>query len=121
MKNKRSKHSPSFKAKVALSALQEQETVAELARRYGVHSNMVYKWRQKLLENLPKAFEAPEAAPSGTTEREAELLRKIGELTMERDFLSKGLGLEMIRFGGQLGYAATAAGSYRDSNWAGVL
>ena len=91
MTNKRSKHSPAFKAKVALMALREQETVAEIARRYGVHANMVYKWRQKLLDNLPRAFEAEEAGPSATSEREAELLRKIGELTVERDFLSNGL------------------------------
>jgi transposase-like protein len=91
MKNKRTKHSSAFKAKVALAALREQETVAEIARRYGVHANVVYKWRQKLLENLPRAFETEDAAPSATSERETELLRKIGELTVERDFLSNGL------------------------------
>jgi len=91
MSNKRSKHSPAFKAKVALAALREQETVAEIARRYRVHANIVYKWRQHLLENLPRAFEAEQAGAGQTSEREAELLQKIGELTVERDFLANGL------------------------------
>jgi len=91
MNSKRTKHSPTFKAKVALAALREQETVAEISRRYKVHSNRVYKWRQQLLENLPRAFETEEAGAGQTSEREAELLQKIGELTVERDFLANGL------------------------------
>ena len=91
MSSKRIKHSPAFKAKVALAALREQETVAEIARRYKVHANMVYKWRQQLLENLPRAFETADAGAGQTSEREAELLQKIGELTVERDFLANGL------------------------------
>jgi transposase len=91
MNSKRTKHSPSFKAKVALAALREQETVAEIAHRYKVHANMVYKWRQMLLENLPRAFETKEVGAGQTLEREAELLQKIGELTVERDFLANGL------------------------------
>ena len=91
MSTKRTRHSPTFKANVALAALREQETIAELARRYKVHANMVYKWRQQLLQNLPRAFEAEVACSSQTSEREAELLQKIGELTVERDFLANGL------------------------------
>ena len=91
MNSKRTKHSPVFKAKVALAALREQETIAEIARRYKVHANMVYKWRQILLENLPRAFETEEAGAGQTSDREAELLQKIGELTVERDFLANGL------------------------------
>jgi transposase-like protein len=91
MSSKRTKHSPAFKAKVALAALREQETIAEIARRYKVHANMVYKWRQLLLENLPRAFETVDAGAGQTSAREAELLQKIGELTVERDFLANGL------------------------------
>jgi transposase len=91
MNHKRTKHSPAFKAKVALAALREQETVAEIARRHNLHSNMVYKWRQHLLENLSRVFEAEPAGAGQTSEREAELLQKIGELTVERDFLANGL------------------------------
>ena len=90
MSTKRTKHSPTFKAKVALAAIREQETVAEISRRHKVHSNVVYKWRQLLLENLPRVFETEQASPGQTSNREAELLQKIGELTVERDFLSNG-------------------------------
>jgi transposase-like protein len=91
MKGKRTKHSPAFKAKVALAAIREQETVAELSRRHKVHANQIYKWKRQLMENLERAFEA-ENGSGGDSEREGELLQKIGELTVERDFLSRGLG-----------------------------
>ncbi len=92
MKKPRKKHSPEFKAKVALAAVREQATVAEIARKYKVHANVVYKWKQQLLDNLSLAFEAEAGNGGDATEREAELLRKIGELTIEHDFLSNGLG-----------------------------
>jgi transposase-like protein len=95
MKKTRAKHTPEFKAKVALAAVQEQETVAAIARRYKVHPNQIYKWKQELLENMARVFEPKSGASAATddsSEREADLLRKIGELTVERDFLSKGLG-----------------------------
>ena len=91
MKKNRTKHSPAFKAKVALAALREQESVAEIARRHKVHPNVVYKWKRQLLENISRAFES-EGSGGDATERESELLKKIGELTVERDFLSDGLG-----------------------------
>jgi transposase len=91
MKNTRARHTPAFKAKVALAAVREQETVPELARRFGVHPNQIYKWKRHFLDEASTVFSrAPEAA-SGSTEREAELLKKIGELTVERDFLANGL------------------------------
>ena len=89
-KTSRTTHSPAFKAKVALAALREQEPVAEIARRYKVHANVVYKWRRQLEENIARAFEV-ENAGSDSAEREGELLKKIGELTVERDFLARGL------------------------------
>ena len=51
MKKTRTKHNPAFKAKVALAALRDQESVAEIARRYKVHANVVYKWKRQLLDN----------------------------------------------------------------------
>jgi transposase len=90
MKKTRTRHSPAFKAKVALAAVQEQESVAELVRRYKVHANVIYKWKRQLLDNAAQAFER-DGDDSGTSEREGELLKKIGELTVERDFLSNGL------------------------------
>jgi transposase-like protein len=89
MARKRKKHTPAFKAKIALAALREEETVAELARRHKVHANQIYKWKRQLAENISKVFESEDG--SEAAEREAELLKKIGELTVERDFLSRGL------------------------------
>ena len=89
-KRTRRTHSPAFKAKVALEALREQETVAEIARRYRVHTNVVTKWKRQLAQNVERLFEAGGSHDDG--ERENELLQKIGELTVERDFLARGLG-----------------------------
>lgn len=91
MKKTRTKHSPAFKAKVALAVLREQESVAEIARRYKVHANVVYTWKRQLLDNAAQSFETVHN-DGGASEREDVLLKKIGELTVERDFLSNGLG-----------------------------
>jgi transposase len=91
MKGVRAKHNPQFKASVALAAVREQETVAAIARRHRIHPNMVYKWKRQLLDGSTGVFEDAEPVSQGTG-REAELLQKIGELTVERDFLANGLG-----------------------------
>ncbi len=92
MKKRRKRHSVEFKAKVALEAVREQETVAAIARKYKVNANVVHKWKRQLLENLTRAFDTEAGSGDDASEREAELLKKIGELTVERDFLSNGLG-----------------------------
>jgi transposase len=89
MKNTRIKHTAAFKAKVALEAVREQQSIPELVRRYGVHASQIYKWKREFIERAALAFSS-EAGPAGNSEREEELLKKIGELTVERDFLSRG-------------------------------
>lgn len=89
-KKTRRNHSATFKAQVALEAVREQSTVAEIARRHKVQANQVYKWKQELLANMARAFEHGSDAQE-TTDREEALLKKIGELAVERDFLSRGL------------------------------
>ena len=89
-KRRRRNHSPAFKAKVALEAVREHESVAEIARRYGLHGNVVANWKRQLAENVERVFESGPAHDG--PERESELLKKIGELTVERDFVSRGLG-----------------------------
>ena len=92
-KKSRNRHDAAFKAKVALEAVKEQQTVPELARRYGVHTSQIYKWKTQFLAQAARVFEAEgdAASSNGSSEREQELLQKIGELTVERDFLSNGL------------------------------
>jgi transposase len=92
MKKQRTKHTSEFKAKVALAAIREEETVAEIARRHKLHATQIYRWKREFLENMARVFDAEGTSPEVRSDREAELLQKIGELTVERDFLSRALG-----------------------------
>jgi transposase-like protein len=88
MKRPRRNHSPAFKAKVALAALQGDSTLAELSQRDDVHANQITQWKQQLVASAAAAFGESEGR-----RREIERLHaKIGELTMERDFLQRALG-----------------------------
>ena len=91
--SKRKNHSPEFKAKVALEALKGERTVAELASQFGVHPTMIHGWKRALLEGASGVFErGGKKAPEIDEEQMKELHAKIGELTMDRDFLSRALG-----------------------------
>ncbi len=91
MKRKRRNHSSVFKAKVALAANRGDKTLAELAEQFEVHPNQIQDWRRKLLDNAAELFER-NARPSEESEHKVkELHAKIGQLTMERDFLEQGL------------------------------
>ena len=92
MSRKRRTHSPDFKAKVALAAIKGDETLSELARRYQINANLIVKWKKLLLENSGEVFASGKGlAPDRESEIKA-LQAKIGEITMENEFLSKALG-----------------------------
>jgi transposase len=93
MTKSRKKFDAAFKAKVALESLREDTTVPDLAKRHGVHPNQIYSWKKQVVDNIASLF-ARGAMTSGdgeeAREREAsQLYAKIGQLTVERDFLAK--------------------------------
>ena len=91
MSKKRKKHSSEFKAKVALTALKNEETTAELAQRFGVHPTMISTWKRSLLEGAADIFDKAPNSRKQTDEKIDELHRQIGKLKVENDFLSRKL------------------------------
>jgi len=89
---KRRRFTGQFKAKVALEALRGERPVQEIAAKYGVHPNQVSTWKKQAVDGLSGMF----SDKAEKTERDQEatvrnLHAKIGELTVERDFLARGL------------------------------
>ena len=92
-KSKRNRYSAEFKAKVALEAIRGEMTLSELGAKYEIHPNMIAGWKRKAIENLPEMFSTKSEKNKKDEEaRIKELHAKIGELTIERDFLSKAFG-----------------------------
>lgn len=91
MRRKRRNHSSAFKAKVALTAIKGEKTLAELAEQFDVHANQIQDWRRRLLDNADELFGRGAQQKEETAETVKELHAKIGQLTMERDFLEQGL------------------------------
>jgi len=91
-RRKRRNHSAGFKAKVALEALKGERTLAELSEQFEVHPNQIQDWKKRLVDGAEDVF-GGNAVEAQHTEREIEQLHaKVGQLTMENDFLSKFLG-----------------------------
>jgi len=96
MRRKRRNHSPEFKAKVALAAIQGNLTMAELVKKFDVHANQITDWKKQLLSNAPDVFGKGAQKAEASAEAIEQLHAKIGRLAMENDF-SYGLLLQSVQ------------------------
>ena len=98
MKKSRKKYDAKFKAKVAIEAIKERETLNELAAKYGVSPVMISRWKKEFIENSAAAFETPKIDDEAIQKQKDRYLRKIGDLEMQLDFakrVSRKLGIEI--------------------------
>ncbi len=92
MIKKRKQYSPEFKAKVALSALKNEQSTAELAAKDQVHPTMITNWKRELVAGAAEYFDKGQKTKKQHDNTVDELYRQIGQLKVENDFLAKGLG-----------------------------
>lgn len=86
----RRNHGAAFKAKVALEAIKEEQTLVQLAERFDVHPNQITKWKKQMLDRAQEVFAKEKKTQEGPSIKE--LHAKIGQLAMENDFLETALG-----------------------------
>lgn len=86
MSKKRKQHSAQFKAKVALAALQNEETTAQLASRFDIHPTMISTWKRQLLDSAADLFDKNQKSRKQVEGQLDELYRQIGQLKVENDF-----------------------------------
>ena len=91
---KRKQHNATFKSRVALEALRGDQTIAELAAKYEIHPTLVTKWKKQAVDGLADVFSSKGRTGQGNQPpvRDQRAHAKIGELTVERDFLAKAFG-----------------------------
>ena len=89
-------HSPTFKSKVALAAIEGDKTISELAQQFDVHTNQITKWKSQLLDNADAVFDGkiPDKEPAVDVKQ---LHAKIGELNLENDFSESALNKAGLR------------------------
>jgi len=90
MRRTRRNHAPGFKAKVALAAIRGDKTLAELAEQFDVHANQISEWKQQLQESAADIFDGTPKTKAAQPDLK-ELHAKIGQLTLENDFLESAL------------------------------
>jgi len=89
-KSKRRRFSAEFKARVALEAIKGELTLSELARKHSIHPNMISGWKRQAIEGMAALFDKRQETAAQSQQSEVEKLHaKIGQLVVERDFLSK--------------------------------
>jgi len=95
MSGNRKSYGSKFKARVALEAIKESKTAAELSSQYGVHVSQITRWKKHVVEKLPEIFSEKQEKDREDAEKlQAELYRQIGQLKVELDWLKKKSGLE---------------------------
>ena len=91
MSRKRRRFTAEFKARVALEALKEHKTIAQLAAQHGVHPNQISQWKRQLKEQAAAAFGTDGLSEEQVEKEKAKLFEQIGRLKVEVDFLRKKL------------------------------
>jgi transposase-like protein len=92
MNKKRRNHSASYKAKVALEAIKGEKTLSDLSAQFSLHPNQIQQWKKQLIDGSKDVFGASEKERKNFESEVRDLHAKIGQLTMERDFLAKAFG-----------------------------
>ena len=87
------KHSPDFKARVAIEAIKGEKTLSELAGKYKVHPSVIQRWKKELIEKSSQVFATGSNKQNDKQAEVAQLYKKIGQLTVERDFLEQASNL----------------------------
>ena len=101
MTSVRKHHSAAFKAKVALAAIREEATIAEISSTYGIHSSLIHRWKQEAITSMSNGFLEKKAKHDENQVNEIKNLHaKIGQLTVERDFLAEA-SKRLKLFGGK--------------------
>ncbi len=89
MKTTRRKFSAAFKAKVAIEALKERQSLQQLAEKFNVHPNQIGTWKKEFLDNAEKAFEGDQLKTQEHEQEKEELFKQIGQLQVEVNWLKK--------------------------------